>query len=273
MTAGERSDGRYNRRPSPVFGAVVAVTALGGALAWNSETNTIAAGVGVFVLVVAGWIVSLCLHEFAHAFLAWKAGDTEVEMRGYLTLNPIKYSHPVLSIVLPILFIAVGGIGLPGGAVYVQADRFNPTTARMISLAGPLMNAAAAVLLLWSIFLFGLDSPHVAFWTGIAFLGFLQITALLLNLLPIPGLDGYGVLEPSLPPATRAKIEPYRAAGLLFVMALLFVPIPQQCVLRARLLDLRDAGRRSVVGTSRRAAHSLLGPLVIAATSRAPKCG
>ncbi|MCE5292292.1 MAG: site-2 protease family protein [Nocardiaceae bacterium] len=211
-------------RPSPVFLAVVAVAAAGGALAWVSDINSIWAGVGVFVLVVAGWIVTLCLHEFAHAYLAWKAGDTEVEIRGYLTLNPVKYSHPVLSIVLPILFIAVGGIGLPGGAVYVQADQFKPTAARFISLAGPLMNALAGVVLLWSIFLLGIDSPHVAFWTGIAFLGFLQITALLLNLLPIPGLDGYGVLEPSLSPQTRAKIEPYRALGLLFVMALLFVP-------------------------------------------------
>ena len=211
-------------RPSPVFLAVVAVAAAGGALAWMNDEQSIWAGVGVFVLVVAGWIVTLCLHEFAHAYLAWRAGDTEVAIRGYLTLNPVKYSHPVLSILLPMLFIAVGGIGLPGGAVYVQAGRFEPTTARFISLAGPLMNAAAAVLLIWSILLFGINSEHIAFWTGIAFLGFLQITAVLLNLLPIPGLDGYGVLEPSLSPQTRAKIEPYRGLGLLFVMALLFVP-------------------------------------------------
>ena len=40
--------------------------------------------------------------------------------RGYLTLNPLKYTHPLLSIVLPVLFLLMGGIGLPGGAVWVD---------------------------------------------------------------------------------------------------------------------------------------------------------
>ena len=74
----------------------------------------------MFLLVVAGWVVTLCLHEFAHAYMAWRHGDHDVEVRGYLTLNPLKYSHPLLSIGLPVLFIALGGIGLPGGAVYLQ---------------------------------------------------------------------------------------------------------------------------------------------------------
>mgnify|MGYP003693968373 CR=1 FL=1 len=49
--------------------------------------------VGVFTFVIAGFLVSLCLHEFAHAFTAWRFGDHDVEARGYLTLNPLKYSH------------------------------------------------------------------------------------------------------------------------------------------------------------------------------------
>ena len=76
--------------------------------------------VGVFIFVIAGWMVSLCLHEFGHAFTAWRFGDHDVAVRGYLTLNPFKYSNPMLSMVLPLLFIALGGIGLPGGAVWVR---------------------------------------------------------------------------------------------------------------------------------------------------------
>ena len=56
----------------------------------------------VFVFVIAGWVVSLCLHEFGHAFTAWKFGDRDIALRGYLDLDPRRYSHPVLSIVLPI---------------------------------------------------------------------------------------------------------------------------------------------------------------------------
>ena len=96
-------------RPSPIFLAIVALTAVGGVLAWiSADTNRPLAYVGVFTFVIAGWLVSLCLHEFAHAFTAWRFGDHDVAMRGYLTLNPLKYSHPLLSIGLPVLFIAIG---------------------------------------------------------------------------------------------------------------------------------------------------------------------
>ncbi|MCX5041986.1 site-2 protease family protein [Aldersonia sp. NBC_00410] len=211
-------------RPSPVFLGFVALTAAGGVLAWRSELDSMPARAGVFVLVVAGWVVSLCLHEFAHAFTAWRAGDHEVELRGYLTLNPLRYSHPLLSIGLPIAFIALGGFGLPGGAVYVRPGLFGPAVQRRISLAGPAVNVALAVLLLVIVRVFAEGSTHAAFWCGVSFLAFLQITASVLNLLPIPGLDGYGALEPSLSPKTRRALDQYKGIGLLAVLALLWVP-------------------------------------------------
>lgn len=216
--------GRSAVRPSPIFLLVVAITVAGGVLAWLSETGSTAAGVGVFVLVVAGWIVTLCLHEFAHAFLAWRAGDREVELRGYLTLDPLKYAHPLLSIVLPVVFIALGGFGLPGGAVYVHAHNVSPRQQRMISGAGPAVNAVCGVLLLSTVSLFGSTTSHSAFWYGLAFLGFLQVTATLLNLLPIPGLDGYGVLEPSLSYRTRRSLDQIKPLGMLLLFALILTP-------------------------------------------------
>ena len=77
-------------RPSPVFLLVVAVAVAGGVLAWRADMESVLGHVGVFLLVVAGWVVTLCLHEFAHAYTAWRHGDTDVEVRGYLTLNPLK---------------------------------------------------------------------------------------------------------------------------------------------------------------------------------------
>src|ERR1700722_6329626 len=95
-------------RPSPVFLAVIAVAAVGGVLSWNDSLSLQLGQFGVFLLVAGGWVVSLCLHEFAHAYAAYRAGDREVEAAGYLTLNPFKYAHPVLSILLPLIFIAEG---------------------------------------------------------------------------------------------------------------------------------------------------------------------
>lgn len=212
-------------RPSPVFLLIVATTAVGGVLAWmcTSDRERPLAYVGVFVFVIAGWFVSLCLHEFAHAFTAWRFGDRDVEARGYLTLNPFKYSHPLLSLGLPLLVIAIGGIGLPGGAVYVRTAWMTPRQRTLVSLVGPATNLVFAVLVLVVTRLF-YDPAHAVFWSGMAFLGFLQVTAFVLNMLPIPGLDGYGALEPHLSPQTQRTLAPAKPWGLFVLLLLLFTP-------------------------------------------------
>ena len=179
--------------------------------------------VGVFTLVIAGWVVSLCVHEFAHAFTAWRFGDHGVAMRGYLTLNPLRYTHPVLSLVLPIVFIAVGGIGVPGGAVYVRTSFMTNRQKTIVSLSGPLTNVAFAVVLLAVTALF-YDPDHNVFWAGMAFSGFLQVTAAVLNLLPVPGLDGYSALEPHLSPQTQRMLEPAKGWAFFVLLLLLFTP-------------------------------------------------
>ncbi|MEU0545862.1 site-2 protease family protein [Nocardia sp. NPDC005978] len=211
-------------RPSPIFLLVVAITVAGGVLAWNSDVFSRTAEFGVFIMVIAGWVVSLCLHEFAHAYVAYRAGDREVELRGYLTLNPLKYSHPLLSIVLPMLFIAIGGFALPGGAVYVHSHTFSPRTQRILSAAGPAVNAVCALVLLIVIRVFGSESSHPAFWFGLSYLAYFQIMATVLNLIPIPGTDGYGILEPSLSYQTRRSLDQIKPYGMLLLVALLFVP-------------------------------------------------
>ncbi|BBZ35565.1 site-2 protease family protein [Mycolicibacterium confluentis] len=215
---------RQSVRPSPIFLAIVAVTALGGVLAWlATDTVTPLAYAGVFIFVIAGWVVSLCLHEFGHAVTAWRFGDHDIEARGYLTLNPLKYSHPGLSIALPLLFIALGGIGLPGGAVYVRTSGMTPRQRTLVSLAGPFANLVLAILLLISVRLF-FDAAHAVFWAGVAFLALLQVMALVLNLLPVPGLDGYGALEPHLKPETQRALDGFKQWGFLVVVILLIAP-------------------------------------------------
>lgn len=208
-------------RPSPVFLAIVALTAVGGALAWQAGASIRPlAYVGVFTFVIAGWVMSLCLHEFGHAITGWRFGDRDAAVRGYLTLDPRKYSYPVLSIVLPLIIIALGGIGLPGAAVYVRTSFMTPARRTIVSLAGPAANLLLAVLLLGLARLY-YSSAHPVLWAGVAFLGFLQLTAVALNLLPIPGLDGYGALEPHLSPETQRALEPAKQYGALVLLLLL----------------------------------------------------
>jgi Zn-dependent protease len=215
---------RDSVRPSPIFLGLVGLTAVGGVLAWLAgSTVRPLAYAGVFIFVIAGWLVSLCLHEFGHALTAWRFGDHDVAVRGYLTLDPRRYSNPGLSLLLPMVFIALGGIGLPGAAVYLRTWFMTPTRRTLVSLAGPAANLLLAILLLTLTRLF-LDRDHWVLWAGVAFLGFLQIMAVVLNLLPIPGLDGYDALEPHLSPETQRAVAPAKQYGVFILLFLFLAP-------------------------------------------------
>ena len=99
-------------------------------------------------MVLGGWVITLCLHEFAHAAVAYAGGDTSVRARGYLTLNPLRYTDLAYSVIIPILLLAVGGIPLPGGAVLVEPGRLRHRWyASLVSAAGPATNMVAGFLL------------------------------------------------------------------------------------------------------------------------------
>ncbi|WP_327356547.1 site-2 protease family protein [Streptomyces sp. NBC_01304] len=224
-TAMKRSD----RRISPVFLGIVAVAAASGWAAWTGfaddwNTFTDNPGLAVFVFVTAAWIVSLCLHEYAHAVTALHGGDTTVGAKGYLTLNPFKYTHVLLSIVLPVAFVIMGGIGLPGGAVFIERGRIKGRWRHsLISAAGPLTNVLFAIACTAPFWLDALDGVPPMFRYALAFLALLQITAAILNFLPVPGLDGYGVIEPWLSPRIRRELAPFAPFGLLAVFGVLWL--------------------------------------------------
>ena len=209
--------------PSPLFLGIVAVAIIAGWALWN---NIGGRGIVTFVFIATSWVVTLCLHEFAHAFVAFRNGDDSVVHRGYLTLDPLKYTHVVLSIVLPLIFLLLGGIGLPGGAVFIDRNALRTRFAHSaVSAAGPLTNLAVAIVLATAIF-FGENGNNL--WAALAFLLFLQVTAAILNLLPIPGLDGYGIIEPYLPRSwsgQAARIAPYVFYGFIL---LLWIPALNQ---------------------------------------------
>ncbi len=214
---------RGDRRISPVFLGIVAVTAVAGWAVWTGFAAS--TGFAVFLFVTAAWIVSLCLHEYAHARTALHSGDITIGAKGYLTLNPLKYTHVLLSIVLPLVFVIMGGIGLPGGAVFIERGRVRGRWKHsLISAAGPLTNVLFAIVCTAPFWLDALDGVPTPFRYALAFLALLQVSAALLNSLPVPGLDGYGVLEPWLSYRIRRQIEPYAPFGLLLVFALLWVP-------------------------------------------------
>lgn len=214
---------RGERRVSPVFLALVAIMAVSFWAVWTK--NSASAGFAVFLFIVSGWIVSLCLHEYAHARTALHGGDISIGAKGYLTLNPLAYTHAVLSVVLPVIFVIMGGIGLPGGAVFIERHRIRGRWKHsLISAAGPLTNVLFAVIVSAPFWLDALDGVPFDVRFALAFMALLQVSAAILNLLPVPGLDGYGIIEPWLSPRLRQQVEPFAPFGLLAVFGFLWIP-------------------------------------------------
>lgn len=178
----------------------------------------------VALVVFFGWIASVCLHEFGHAIVAYWGGDKSVKDKGYLTLNPLKYTDVSYSLVLPLIFLLMGGIPLPGAAVYIDRSRLRgPLWQSAVSLAGPAMSAVVAIALALP-FLLGQVPPLTENWgwSALAFLATLQIAGVILNLLPIPSLDGFGAIEPWLPVSLRRKTYQWSRYGILVLFVLLW---------------------------------------------------
>ncbi len=202
--------------PSPLFLLLVAVTVTGGALA--ALTVGTARTAGVVLLVLGGWAVALCLHEFGHALTAYRGGDRSVRAKGYLTLDIRRYTDPVMSLLLPLALLALGGIPLPGGAVWInRAALRSRAVASAVSLAGPLTNLALGAALAAVVATITLP---VGLAAGLSYLALVQVLAFVLNILPVPGLDGFGALEPYLPLKARhlAGSLAWYAPLLLFVL-------------------------------------------------------
>ena len=176
-----------------------------------------------FFIVTVLWIFSVCLHEFGHAIVAYYGGDTSVREKGYLTFNPLKYTHPVYSLLMPVVFMMLGGIGLPGGAVYIDDQALRSRQWRTaVSLAGPAMNLFL-VAILWLPFGAGWieQSRNSLAAYSLAFLIQLEISSVLLCLLPVPPLDGFRAISPWLPEEITERLLAQSSAflwGLFLVL-------------------------------------------------------
>ena len=181
----------------------------------------------VFPFVFIGFVISLCVHEFGHAIVAYHCGDRTVRDKGYLTLDPLRYTDLQYSILFPLIIMALGGIGLPGGAVYINLHYLRrPIYGSLVSAGGPL-GTAVVLAALMAVFAAvpQLSATAPVLYMALAFLALLQVTALIFNLIPCPGLDGWGIIEPFLPAPLRDLGRSVSSfAILLLVAALLLVP-------------------------------------------------
>lgn len=175
-------------------------------------------------------IVAFTLHEFAHAFVAYKFGDDTAKRQGRLTLNPMQHLDPLGTL---LIFIIGFGWARP-----VPVNRFffkNPRLAGiLVSIAGPLSNLFLVIVafLFWYICLatgWAAQLPS----NVIEFLNIfidLNLVLFIFNLLPIPPLDGYRIIEDLAPNNIRAKMTQYEAYGSLIFLILVLTPLDQYTI-------------------------------------------
>lgn len=181
----------------------------------------------MLLAVMICWIFSVCIHEFAHALVAYLGGDTSVRDRGYLGFNIFSYIDPVTSILFPIIFLAMGGVPLPGGAVQIEIQRLRSRHwAAYVSAAGPAANFLLFLILAAIVHpRTGIIDPgefNPPPWAVLlGAMTVLQLYAVIFNLIPIPPLDGFGIIEPYLPHEVRQSARRMGWSGL-FILFFVF---------------------------------------------------
>lgn len=181
-------------------------------------------------------ILSAILHEIAHGFVADRLGDPTARLMGRLTLNPKSHIDPMMSIALPLLLILSGSPVIFGAAKPVPVDPFNLKEGRkdmaLVALSGPLTNIVLAVLASLLIKLISLPivmnilPPLIFAISYFLFTIILKYNLLLaiLNLLPIPPLDGSKVFSLLLPDKEANAYLSLGSIGIFILFFLLLFP-------------------------------------------------
>ncbi|MGI8905588.1 MAG: site-2 protease family protein [Candidatus Sumerlaeaceae bacterium] len=181
------------------------------------------------LLSIPVFLLSLTVHEFAHALVATQGGDDTPRLQGRLTLNPGPHIDLFGTIIIPLINL-FSSIPLIGWAKPVQVNpaRFkNQLWMVWVAIAGPISNVLlavlAAILLKLGTIIMGKDLPEAAQILGFMFI-LINISLAIFNMLPIPPLDGSRVLfhfgingRPSLYPAWEA-FERYSIFVLYFII-------------------------------------------------------
>lgn len=191
-------------------------------------------------------LFAITLHEVAHGWVAKKFGDTTAQSLGRLSLNPIKHIDPVGTILVPIVLIVVTGYAFGWAKpVPVNFNQLRNPKKDMVwvAAAGPFANVIMTIF--WAVmFLIFIgaandNEQYAKFFVYMSLAGiFINLVLMVLNLLPIPPLDGGRVLSGLVPnniSALLSKIEPF---GLFILLGLMFMGLLNKLVFTPSILIL-----------------------------------
>lgn len=190
-------------------------------------------------------LLAISAHEAGHAWMSYKFGDDTAYMLGRVTLNPVKHTDPIGTLLIPIVAFVLGAVGGALGSIpligWGKPTPVNPRNWRnyklanvMVSGAGVMANlilliigiVAAKVMLGQGFTLrefFGTSSNPLAIFVGD--LMFLNMSLFVFNLLPFPPLDGSKILSTFLPDSFQPVIEMLEQYGYLILMVFIYLGV------------------------------------------------
>lgn len=181
-------------------------------------------------IYIVPFLFSLCFHEYAHAYVADKLGDSTPRMLGRMTLNPLVHIDIIWTIIIPIITLITGGIFFGGAKpVPVNPRNFKDQTKGMaiVALAGPLSNIFLALIFTITIkVIITFFHNIISLKTMVVIFNMLQAGIIInlflafFNLVPIPPLDGSRVLKIFLSPSAGHKLD--MLAPYSFILIILF---------------------------------------------------
>ncbi len=171
-------------------------------------------------------IPSIVLHEVSHGYVAYLFGDPTAKESGRLTLNPLRHVDPFGTVLLPALLLFAGlpafGYAKP---VPVNVSRLRDPRRQSlyVALVGPLVNVVLSAVG----YVISEIALHVTYQLWMlqlgAYIGLVNLTLAVFNLLPIPPLDGSAIIERFVPRRRLADYYRFRAAALPIVMVLVIL--------------------------------------------------
>jgi Zn-dependent protease len=200
------------------------------------------------LIYIVALVLSICVHEFGHAFVADKLGDPLPRSQGRVTLNPLAHIDPIGTLLLPLIAVFSGpaiGSRILGWGKPVQISLAPRSMTRkvsirtahaLIAMAGPAMNILFALIL--SVVFVGLiKAGYDTHADGVANVIAMNIGLCLFNLLPIPPLDGGSVLRRVVPRRFDSYLDQLDKFGFIILFALLMTGLLSRLMWPATIIS------------------------------------
>jgi len=204
----------------------------------------------IFTIIVSLFVIlfAITIHEAAHGWAAYKLGDPTAQIMGRITLNPAPHIDPIGTVLMPAILIIMGAppFGWAKPVPVNPANLRNPKRDNMlISAAGPASNFLAAFMALIAILFLKALNPNTSLYIRSFLMGrsgiqggfhpleglavilfyavFLNVLLAVFNLIPIPPLDGSGIVEGFLSDEASRTYDKIRPFGFIIILGLIYL--------------------------------------------------